>query len=101
MWPFVVSATMNQATTEVAFHIWPYHATIVTAACMFSVPLLFTLWVSVLGPSAEPFDTEAVSMLWQAVCVTAGWFGGQVWWQSKCVGQTIRQILTGSDAASH
>jgi hypothetical protein len=99
MWPFVVSATMNQTRSEATFRVQPYQGTIVGAACVLAALLAPTLWLSFQVPSALPRDSDALSMLWQASLLTAGVFGGQVWWQSRCVCQCIRRILAENNAA--
>ena len=99
MWPFVVSATLDQTRREGTFRVQLHHSTIIGAASVFSVPLFLVLWVSFQDPSVVSWHEKELSMLWQAFLASACFFGGQVWWQSRCVCQSIRRILADDNAA--
>ena len=99
MWPFVVSATFDQKRREGTFRVQLHHSTIIGAASVFSVPLFLALCVSLQDPSVVSRYEKELSMLWQALFVSAGLFAAQVWWQSRCIGQFIRRKLVDDSTA--
>ena len=99
MWPFVVSATLDQSKRKGTFRVQLHHAAIIGAACVFGILFLPTLWMTLKNRAAEAWDDTALSILWQTTFAAAGLFSVQVWWQSRCIGQSIRRIMADESAA--